>query len=150
MLSVILVSAAAALLTHSFILLTQAYLLPASRLRHPTQLLALKPRVKKDTVTPAAPTKYLAEDGELEYWQTAPSNVFPFAVNFSEVVRPQLVTYEVVGTLLDCSQSVGRWYREALNTVCEMSIRLPQPEYFTAAHKKAFERMYVTFSPVQI
>ena len=53
-------------------------------------------------------------------------------------VRPQLITLDAVGVLIQPSQSIGRWYREALNSATEMSVRLPRPALFTAAFNKAF------------
>jgi hypothetical protein len=59
--------------------------------------------------------------------------------------KPKLITFDAMGTLIDLSQSVGRWYREALNSACEMRIRLPRPALFTAAFKKAYAEMYFCF-----
>jgi hypothetical protein len=53
-------------------------------------------------------------------------------------VRPQLITFDAVGVLMQPSQSIGRWYREALNSATEMSVRLPRPALFTAAFNKAY------------
>ena len=56
-------------------------------------------------------------------------------------VRPELITFDATNTLIEPSQSIGRWYREALNIACDMQIRLPRPALFTAAFKKAFAYM---------
>lgn len=55
--------------------------------------------------------------------------------------RPELITFDAYNTLIQPSQSVGKWYREALNTVCEMQIRLPRPQHFTTAFNAAFANM---------
>lgn len=56
-------------------------------------------------------------------------------------VRPELITFDATYTLIEPSQSIGRWYREALNIACDMQIRLPRPALFTAAFKKAYAYM---------
>lgn len=58
--------------------------------------------------------------------------------------RPELITFDAYNTLIEPSQSMGRWYREALNTACDMTIRLPRPVFFTAAFKKAYDEMSIT------
>jgi hypothetical protein len=58
-------------------------------------------------------------------------------------VRPKLITFDAMNTLIQPSQSIGRWYREALNIACDMRIRLPQPVYFADAFKKAYSEMLV-------
>lgn len=55
--------------------------------------------------------------------------------------RPGLITFDPINTLIEPSQSIGRWLRESLNTVCEMTIRLPKPMHFSEAFKKAFADM---------
>lgn len=55
--------------------------------------------------------------------------------------RPELITFDAYNTLIQPSQSIGKWYREALNTVCEMQIRLPRPQHFTTAFNTAFAEM---------
>lgn len=52
--------------------------------------------------------------------------------------RPELITFDAFSTLIEPSQSIGRWYREALNKACDMKVRLPRPALFTAAFKKAY------------
>ena len=52
--------------------------------------------------------------------------------------RPELITFNVHNTLIQPSQSIGKWYREALNSVCDMSIRLPRPAHFTQAFNQAY------------
>lgn len=58
--------------------------------------------------------------------------------------RPQLLSFDAFDTLIQPSQSVGRWYREALNDVCDMRIRLPRPALFADAFKVAYKNMSVT------
>lgn len=60
--------------------------------------------------------------------------------------RPELITFDAFNTLIQPSQSIGKWYREALNTVCEMTIRLPRPAHFTQAFEASFEEMSKTHS----
>lgn len=55
--------------------------------------------------------------------------------------RPELITFNVMNTLIQPSQSIGKWYREALNSVCDMTIRLPRPAHFTAAFRAAYANM---------
>jgi hypothetical protein len=55
--------------------------------------------------------------------------------------RPQLITFEPCGSLIEPSQSIGRWYREALNNACDMSIRLPRPILFTNSFNAAYAEM---------
>ena len=55
--------------------------------------------------------------------------------------RPALITFDAMDTLIEPSQSVGRWYREALNAVGDMRLRLPRPGLFTAAFNKVFADM---------
>ena len=57
--------------------------------------------------------------------------------------RPELITFDAFSTLIEPSQSIGRWYREALNRACDMKVRLPRPALFTAAFKKAYAARYV-------
>ena len=76
-------------------------------------------------------------------WRTPPSTVVPVKRDkFS--TRPELITFDAYNTLIEPSQSMGRWYREALNTACDMTIRLPRPALFTAAFNKAYNDMSVT------
>lgn len=55
--------------------------------------------------------------------------------------RPQLITFEPCNTLIEPSQSMGRWYREALNNACDMSVRLPRPILFSNAFNAAYAEM---------
>jgi hypothetical protein len=76
-------------------------------------------------------------------WRTPTSNII--AVNREKfTVRPEIITFDAVNTLIEPSQSMGRWFREALNLACDMRIRLPRPALFTAAFNKAYADMYVT------
>lgn len=73
-------------------------------------------------------------------WRTKASTIVTFDKTPLKS-RPELVTFDAVGTLISPSQSIGRWYREALNSVCDMRIRLPRPAHFTNAFNKAFADM---------
>jgi len=70
-------------------------------------------------------------------WQTPPSSIVPVKMEKFKV-RPKLITFEAFDTLIEPSQSVGRWFREVLNMECKFQIRLPRPALFTAAYKKAY------------
>ena len=74
-----------------------------------------------------------------EFWQTPQSNIVSVKKDMIKE-RPLLITYEAMDTLIQPSQSIGRWYREALNTVCEMKIRLPRPALFTEAFKNVYDK----------
>ena len=60
--------------------------------------------------------------------------------------RPEVITFDAFNTLIEPSQSIGRWYREALNKACDMKVRLPRPALFTAAFKKAYAARYVLYT----
>lgn len=75
-----------------------------------------------------------------EYWRTSESSIVPIQKELF-ATRPEVVTFEPFGVLIEPSQSIGRWYRECLNLVCEMKIRLPRPALFTASFNKAFNDM---------
>lgn len=75
-------------------------------------------------------------------WRTKPSTIVPIDKT-PFTVRPEVITFDAVNVLIEPSQSVGRWYREALHTVCDMKVRLPRPDFFTAAFNKAFADMLV-------
>lgn len=53
-------------------------------------------------------------------------------------VRPELITFEPIDVLIEPSQSIGRWYREALNTASKMTLRLPRPELFTISFNNVY------------
>lgn len=74
-------------------------------------------------------------------WMTAKSSIIPFKIEMENLKRPELITFEAAGVLIEPSQSIGRWHREALNTVCEMRIRLPKPKLFTKAFTKVYNEM---------
>ena len=77
-------------------------------------------------------------------WRTpAGSTIIPVKRD-KFTTRPELITFDAYNTLIEPSQSMGRWYREALNTACDMTIRLPRPVFFTAAFKKAYDDMSET------
>lgn len=73
-------------------------------------------------------------------WRTAPSTIIPIDKEKFEV-RPDLITFDACNTLIQPSQSVGKWYREALNSACNMQIRLPRPAFFTASFERSFKEM---------
>jgi hypothetical protein len=74
-------------------------------------------------------------------WHTAKgSTVVP--INREKfTIKPELITFDACNTLIEPSQSIGRWYREALNNACDMAIRLPRPILFTNAFNKAYAEM---------
>lgn len=79
-------------------------------------------------------------DNDDSWKTTVDPNIVPiWRESFS--VRPELITFDAFNTLIEPSQSIGRWYREALNIVCDMQIRLPRPALFSAAFKKAYSDM---------
>ena len=77
-----------------------------------------------------------------ESWKTPSTSVIPYEIIKESLTRPTLITFSR-DSLIEPSQSIGRWYREALNTVCNMQIRLPRPEFFSDAFNVAFSEMYV-------
>jgi hypothetical protein len=75
-------------------------------------------------------------------WRTEQSTIIP--VDFPKFTgKPSVITFDAFDTLIEPSQSIGRWYREALNSVGDMRLRLPRPAMFTAAFEKAYADMYV-------
>lgn len=65
-------------------------------------------------------------------WRTPITSILP--INKEKIsIRPELITFDAFGTLITPSQSIGRWYREALNLQTDMQIRLPRPALFTAS-----------------
>lgn len=73
-------------------------------------------------------------------WRTEQSSVIPIIIpKFPG--KPAVITFDAYDTLIEPSQSVGRWYREALNTIGDMRLRLPRPAMFTAAFDKAYSDM---------
>jgi hypothetical protein len=85
------------------------------------------------------PDRDVREDSDSS-WRTPSTNIIPVKREKFNV-RPELITFDAFNTLIEPSQSVGRWYREALNRVCDMRIRLPRPALFTAAFQKAYADM---------
>ena len=73
-------------------------------------------------------------------WQTPSSTIIPIDAPKFEG-KPAVITFDAYETLIEPSQSIGRWYREALNAICDMQIRLPRPSLFTASFTKAFADM---------
>ena len=73
-------------------------------------------------------------------WHTKESTIIPvYRDKFT--TRPELITFDAYNTLIEPSQSIGRWYREALNAACDMSIRLPRPILFSNAFNIAYAEM---------
>lgn len=71
-------------------------------------------------------------------WETIGNkNIIPIEKDYNGI-KPMLITFDAFGTLFEPSQGVGRWYREALNSVSEMTLRLPRPSFF----KKSFDQAY--------
>lgn len=75
-------------------------------------------------------------------WRTKSTSIVPIELK-PFPVKPQLITFDAFETLIEPSYSVGRWYREALNKACGMTIRLPRPALFSKAFKTAFNNMLV-------
>lgn len=74
-------------------------------------------------------------------WKTKPRpNIGYFKQNKFEN-RPEIITFDAIHTLIEPSQSVGKWLREALNTVFETSVRLPRPNLFYQSFVIAYEQM---------
>mmetsp|Transcript_14122 Transcript_14122/g.23494 ORF Transcript_14122/g.23494 Transcript_14122/m.23494 type:complete len:396 (-) Transcript_14122:286-1473(-) len=74
-------------------------------------------------------------------WQTfAKETIVPIPKEKFNV-RPELITFDAFDTLIAPSQSIGRWYREAMNSACDMRIRLPRPSFFDAAFENAYKEM---------
>jgi hypothetical protein len=73
-------------------------------------------------------------------WHTEKSTIIP-VLREKFKTRPELITFDAYNTLIEPSQSIGRWYREALNSACDMSIRLPRPILFTNAFNIAYTEM---------
>ena len=81
----------------------------------------------------------LREDSDTS-WMTPKSSIVPVKIDKTALHRPELVTFGF-GTLIERSQSTGRWLREALNQASTMTLRLPKPGHFTVAFDKAYEQM---------
>lgn len=78
----------------------------------------------------------------IDSWRTSSSSSTIIPVDLDKItIRPELITLDAFGTLIYPSQSIGRWYREALNVQCNMQIRLPRPALFTAAFNKVYSDM---------
>lgn len=81
------------------------------------------------------------DKGAPEEWRQINAHILPVELDPKTLKRPELITFDAMNTLIEPSQSIGRWYREALNDACDMRIRLPRPALFTAAFDKAFRDM---------
>jgi hypothetical protein len=92
-------------------------------------------------LTPIPPPSSESSDDPDASWRTySNENIVPVKHEKFET-RPSLITFDVVDTLIMPSQSIGRWYREALNTACGMTARLPRPQLFHKAFKAAYADM---------
>lgn len=85
--------------------------------------------------TPVPPSD---AESENELFVHSPATTIVPVAKQLPLPRPSLITFDAYGTLIVPSQSVGRWYREVLNSACDMRIRLPRPKLFTAAFTKAY------------
>jgi len=74
-------------------------------------------------------------------WQTNPTETIVPVRRDKFSVRPSLITFDAFNTLIAPSQSIGRWYREALNEACDMRMRLPRPSLFDDAFNIAYKDM---------
>lgn len=94
-------------------------------------------------MTPIPPPTHEIAD----YWKTKRDpNVIPVHIDKKYTHEPKLITFDAINTIIEPIQSYGRWYREALNTVLEMRVRLPRPALFSKSYVKAFDDMYVFLS----
>ena len=106
-----------------------------------TKLLSKRLRMCIDTKFKPIPRSGGNEKSDSDpSWRTAPSTIICIDTPNKILVKPEVITFDIA-TLIEPSQSVGRWYREALNTVCDMRVRLPRPALFTAAFNKAYSDM---------
>lgn len=90
------------------------------------------------------PSGSAREDSDRSWQTVKQENIVPVKMD-KFTVRPELITFDAMETLIAPSQSVGRWYREVLNSACDMRIRLPRPEEFTKAFKEAYKEMTVAY-----
>lgn len=74
-------------------------------------------------------------------WQKRPGAEKIVNIDHTPFTRPDLITFDAYNTLIMPSQGVGKWYREALNTVCDMKVRLPRPVFFAESFKKQYAKM---------
>lgn len=127
------------------LVLQVALLLPMLTTSYKLQTLKQRPfsntllRCIGKELTPIPPPTNL--DPNVEFWQTIHNpNIIPVKRE-KFAVRPEIITFDAMNTLIQPSQSIGRWYREALNTACDMKIRLPRPILFAQSFKTAFSKM---------
>ena len=74
-------------------------------------------------------------------WQTRQGALDIENIDHEPFGRPELITFDATNTLIRPTQGIGKWYREALNTVCDMTVRLPRPIFFAESFKKAYGEM---------
>lgn len=81
------------------------------------------------------------EDAQIETWRTVrPNSTVPVSCGLI-TNGPGVLTFDACDTLIVPSQSVGRWYRSALNSVCEMQVRLPRPALFEQTFERVINEM---------
>ena len=74
-------------------------------------------------------------------WQTREGALDIVNIDHEPFGRPELITFDAMDTLIRPTQGIGKWYREALNTVCDMTVRLPRPIFFADSFKKEYGEM---------
>lgn len=88
-------------------------------------------------LTPVEPRS----DNDDNYWRSKANPNIIKVKRSKFTTKPELITFDAFNTLIQPSQSMGRWYREALNTACGMNIRLPRPAMFTASFNREYKAM---------
>lgn len=90
--------------------------------------------------TPSDATSRRGSANLADDWKTVESNII--SIDHTPFTgKAELITFDAFATLIQPSQSIGKWYREALNDVCDMTIRLPRPQLFS----DSFQRIYKKF-----
>ena len=74
-------------------------------------------------------------------WQTREGASDIENIDHEPFGRPELITFDAMDTLIRPTQGIGKWYREALNTVCDMTVRLPRPIFFGDSFKREYKEM---------
>lgn len=99
--------------------------------------------IGKEAIPIAQPQDGVRRDADLS-WQTNPTEqieCFAMPRPHETGLRPKVISFDAFDTLIQPSQSVGRWYREGLNHICDMRVRLPRPKFFSDAFKVAYADM---------
>jgi hypothetical protein len=122
-------------------LLGEAFQTKNSRVRRtgPMYKMCIDRTVSQELIDVSKTPDGIKQDSD-NSWRTQPSNIVPINIPKFEG-KPALITFDATDTLIELSQSVGRWYREILNEASEMRIRLPRPALFTAAFENAYADM---------